>query len=54
MKNLFCYLLILMSINLFGQKKVLDHPDFDIWNSIQRSNISTSGDYIIYSVVMKL
>ena len=51
MKNLFCYLLILMSINLFGQKKVLDHPDFDIWNSIQRSNISSNGDYIIYSVV---
>ena len=51
MKNLFCYLLILMSINLFGQKKVLDHPEFDIWNSIQRSSISANGDFIIYSIV---
>ena len=51
MKNLFCYLLIFLSLNLLGQKKILDHPDFDIWNSIQRSNISSNGDYVIYSLV---
>ena len=51
MKNLFCYLLVFLSLNLLGQKKILDHPDFDIWNSIQRSNISSNGDYVIYSLV---
>ena len=51
MKNLFCYLLVFLSLNLLGQKKILDHPDFDIWNSIQRSNISSSGDHVIYSLV---
>ena len=51
MKNLFCYLLVFLSLNLSGQKKILDHPDFDIWNSIQRSNISSNGDYVIYSLV---
>ena len=51
MKNLFCYLLVFLSLNLLGQKKILDHPDFDIWNSIQRSNISSNGDYVMYSLV---
>ena len=51
MKYIFFLLSILLSINLNAQKKVLDHPDFDIWNSIQRSNISADGDFIIYSLV---
>jgi dipeptidyl aminopeptidase/acylaminoacyl peptidase len=51
MKYIFFLLSILLSVNLNSQKKVLDHPDFDIWNSIQRSNISVEGDFIIYSLV---
>ena len=51
MKKLLCYLCILLSFNLDAQKKILDHPDFDIWNSIQGSNISGTGDFVIYSLV---
>ncbi len=34
----------------FGQKKILDHPDFDIWNSIQNPRISRNGQMIMYSL----
>ncbi|RPG04520.1 MAG: S9 family peptidase [Pelagibacteraceae bacterium TMED267] len=51
MKKLLFTLFVLFSINSNAQKKVLDHPDFDIWNSIQRSSISANGDFIIYSIV---
>ena len=51
MKKLLFTLFVLFSINSNAQKKVLDHPDFDIWNSIQRSSISANGDFIIYSLV---
>jgi len=51
MKKLLFTLFVLFSINSNAQKKVLDHPDFDLWNSIQRSSISANGDFIIYSLV---
>ena len=46
----FAIILLIISLNIHGQKKVLDHKDFDIWNRIQNSQISTSGDYVMYSV----
>ncbi len=41
-----------MSLSLYGfsQKKILDHPDFDIWNSIENESISNDGKYIMYSL----
>ena len=51
MKKLLFTLFVLFSINSNAQKKVLDHLDFDLWNSIQRSSISANGDFIIYSLV---
>jgi dienelactone hydrolase len=34
----------------FGQKKILDHADFDIWNTIENPRISRSGEFIMYSL----
>ena len=44
MKEVFCFLSIFISINTSAQKKVLDHPDFDIWNRIQNSTIGSKGN----------
>ncbi|MFL2591904.1 MAG: hypothetical protein ACJ0PK_01250, partial [Flavobacteriaceae bacterium] len=43
-------LLLIITTNLQSQKKVLDHKDFDIWNRIQNSQISSEGNYIMYSI----
>ncbi|MCE7991518.1 MAG: S9 family peptidase [Roseivirga sp.] len=43
-------LLLCVSIACFGQKKILDHPDFEIWNTIENQTISRNGDYIMYSL----
>jgi len=48
-----CYivsLLLLASFTAFGQKKILDHPDFDIWNTIQNKTISRNGNFVMYSL----
>ena len=41
---------LFISFTAFGQKKVLDHPDFEIWNTIQGQRISRDGQLIIYSL----
>ena len=46
----FALILLIISVNIHAQKKVLDHKDFDIWNRIQNSRISSSGDFIMYSI----
>ncbi len=38
------------STQIFAQKKILDHPDFDIWNTIENESISRDGKYIMYSL----
>ena len=50
MKKLITPLLILLAISGFAQKKVLDHPDFEIWNRIQNQSISNDGAFIMYSL----
>lgn len=41
---------LFVSLTALGQKKVLDHPDFEIWNTIQGQRISRNGQLIIYSL----
>ena len=41
---------LFISFAAFGQKKVLDHPDFEIWNTIQGQRISRDGQLILYSL----
>lgn len=50
MKAILPLFLVLISISLLAQKKVLDHKDLDIWNTIQNESISPNGAYIMYSV----
>ncbi|MCK0109776.1 prolyl oligopeptidase family serine peptidase [Flavobacteriaceae bacterium S0825] len=50
MKRSILIMLIFVSLGTFAQKKVLDHPDFDIWNTIQRSTISNDGKFVMYSL----
>ena len=50
MKNIFYILSLLIASNIYAQKKVLDHHDFDIWNRIQNTSIDSKGDYVMYSL----
>ncbi len=31
-----------------GQKKVLEHADFDIWNGIENKHLSPDGAFVLY------
>ena len=50
MKALLASLFILTSLVTFAQKKVLDHKDFEVWNAIKNTTISSEGDYVMYSL----
>jgi len=50
MKTLISSLLVLISFTVVAQKKVLDHKDFEIWNTIKNKTISSNGNYIMYSL----
>jgi len=50
MKHTLIALLFLVSISVFSQKKVLDHKDFAIWNTIEGKSISPNGNFIMYSI----
>lgn len=48
MKNILFALAIVFPFTLIAQKKVLDHTDFDIWNTIKKPSISRDGNYVLY------
>ena len=51
MKNLFRICLLLLLVNVtYAQKKVLDHSDKGIWNTIENRTISNNGDFVLYSL----
>jgi len=50
MKKALYIILLFIGVNSFAQKKILDHKDFDIWNTIKNQDISVDGKYIIYSL----
>lgn len=50
MRKIFTILLVLCTLSLWSQKKVLDHKDFDIWNTIKTPTISNNGKFIMYSL----
>lgn len=50
MKKLITVLLAFTSISIFAQKKVLDHADFEIWNTIENQTIAPDGNYIMFSI----
>ena len=50
MKQIIYLILLLITVNSFAQKKILDHPDFEIWNTIQGQTISPNGKFMLYSL----
>jgi len=52
MKSILTILLVLSCSVILAQKKVLEHSDFEIWNSIKNKSISPDGNYIMYSLEM--
>ncbi|MDP5231784.1 MAG: prolyl oligopeptidase family serine peptidase [Cellulophaga sp.] len=50
MKTIFTTILLLTSLCVFSQKKVLDHSDLDLWNSIENEQISPDGSHVLYGV----
>lgn len=50
MKHLSFALLFVFILPLTAQKKVLDHQDFEIWNTIENEMLSPNGKYIMYSL----
>ena len=51
-KKLFYSLIFfLFSLSSYSQKQILDHKDFEVWNTINMSAISSNGDYVMYSLL---
>ena len=50
MKKIVCSLILLVGFQISAQKKILDHPDFDIWNRIQNPVLSAEGNFVMYSL----
>jgi dipeptidyl aminopeptidase/acylaminoacyl peptidase len=43
-------IILLTSITLFGQKKVIDYQAFDGWKTLKNEQVSPSGKYISYEI----
>jgi len=50
MKLFFTLLFFFFSISLFAQKKVLDHTDVELWNTIEAEAISPNGNLVVYNL----
>jgi len=50
MKRFLLAVVCFATLSATAQKKVLDHPDFDIWNTIKSQSISNNGEFILYSL----
>ncbi len=50
MKPFFLALSLLLSFSLAGQKRILDHADFEIWKTIENERLSPDGAYVMYSL----
>lgn len=44
-------LALLLGLTTFAQKKILDHKDFEIWNTIASSGITKDGNHVLYTLV---
>ncbi|MGB5555390.1 MAG: prolyl oligopeptidase family serine peptidase [Flavobacteriaceae bacterium] len=50
MKRLVLLIVLLNQTTVFAQKKVLDHSDLELWNSIEGEAISPNGKHVLYSL----
>ena len=44
------FLLLTIPFVLWSQDKVLDHPDFAIWNRVQNVKVSDNGAWVGYQL----
>lgn len=50
MKNFFAVIILLISVCSFGQKQMLDHSDYSLWNSIKGSTLAPNGKHVLFSL----
>ena len=50
MKRLFTLFMLLISVSVFAQKKILDHSDYALWNTIKGSTLAPDGAYVLFSL----
>ena len=50
MKRLVPLFMLLISVSIFAQKKMLDHSDFAFWNTIKGSNLAPDGAHVLFSL----
>ena len=50
MKRLFTLVILLISISVFAQKKILDHSDYALWNTNKGSTLAPDGAHVLYSL----
>ncbi|WP_053991117.1 S9 family peptidase [Mangrovimonas sp. TPBH4] len=46
-------LLCLLTISMFSQKKVMDHSDVAKWKTIENTQISPNGQYVVYDIAVE-
>jgi dipeptidyl aminopeptidase/acylaminoacyl peptidase len=42
--------ILFISVSVFAQKKVLDHTDYDLWNTIEGSTLAPDGTHALFSL----
>ncbi|MGB0837725.1 MAG: prolyl oligopeptidase family serine peptidase [Flavobacteriaceae bacterium] len=50
MKFKLTLLCLVLSMSAIAQKKVLNHTDYDLWNTVKNKTISNNGSFIMYSL----
>ncbi|WP_350286329.1 prolyl oligopeptidase family serine peptidase [uncultured Croceitalea sp.] len=49
-RSIFLLLLLFFQVVAFGQKKELDHSDYENWSTVQDEAIAPDGSHVIYSL----
>ncbi len=50
MKPFFTLFFLFTTISIFAQKKILDHSDVELWNTIKDEAISPNGKFVVYNL----
>jgi len=50
LQRTFLFSFTLVTALAFGQKKILDHSDYKLWNTVQDEAIAPNGSHVLYSL----
>ncbi len=50
MKKILFVFLFLLTFSTFAQKKVLDHSDYSVWNTVKGSLLAPDGKHVLFSL----